>query len=210
MDLSQSLPIDIDLTEAKTIVARPRSRSISAGTTPVAVRDRPSSAKSSLRLVRSRARPSSARVSRKNNSSNLPSFLLDKANDCRVGTQKIEAAFSSIKEQLATMTEAHRSMIERLNRLNAALNQLQNAHTCELLTAPELPAFVTTKPRATVTFAPEVLLHIVERRTSSTDTQFSEDDKSTAVEERRQDDVPEAFEVPNNEPGLSEVEEVFS
>ena len=100
MDLSQSLPSDIESTESKAIPSRPRSRSISAGTIPAVVRDRPGSAKSSLRLVRSRARPSSARVSRKNNSSNLPCFLLDKVNDCRVGTQKIEAAFASIKEQL--------------------------------------------------------------------------------------------------------------
>ena len=103
------------------------------------------------------------------------------------------------------MTEAHRSMIDRLNRLNAALHQLQNAHTCELLAAPELPALVAfTKPRATVTFSPEVLFHIVERRTSSTDTQYS-DDRST---DKRDEDV--GREVSNNDSGLSEVEEVFS
>lgn len=104
MDLSQSLPTNIELTVPKTIPCRQRSRSISAGTTPAVARERPGSAKSSLRVVLSRARPSSARgVSRKNNSSNLPCFLLDKVNDCRVGTQKIEATFASIKEQLVSI-----------------------------------------------------------------------------------------------------------
>ena len=110
MDFSQSLPNNIVFIESKEIPpnSRPRSRSISAGTSPAVIRERPSSAKSSLRLVRSRARPSSARVSRKNNSSNLPCFLLDKVNDCRVGTQKIEAAFANIKKQLVSQrTSVH-------------------------------------------------------------------------------------------------------
>ena len=112
------------------------------------------------------------------------------------------------------MTEAHRTMIDRLNRLNAALYQLQNTHTCELLTAPELPALAATKPRATVTFSPEVLFHIVERiRTSSTDTQLS-DDKSTDFGGGNQDEVElerDVIEVPTSDSGLSEeTEDVFS
>lgn len=113
------------------------------------------------------------------------------------------------------MTEAHRAMIDRLNRLNATLYQLQNTHTCELHATPELPVVVATKPRATVTFAQEVLFHIVERRTSSTDTQPCSDEKHTAFgggkreEELEHDEV---IEMPINDSGLSlsEAEEVFS
>lgn len=112
------------------------------------------------------------------------------------------------------MTEAHRSMMDRLNRLNAALHQLQNAHTCELLAAPELPVALhaaITKPRATVTFSPDVLFHIVERRTSSTDTQYCDALSAVFGAENRDENVePETIEGLNNDSGVSEVEEVFS